>query len=164
MEEKNKRDIKPGKINYKICCIVIADLLILAVICDLYLMITNITNVVPIVIASLVCIAMTTILILCILGIIGDSKKVSNAYYNNEMKAQRALYLMMKKNHGVVESSRKDTEETLDALAMEIACLVISKSLFVILLSSFLLGFTLWLLTPPKTLLHPTDPITLLYA
>ncbi|MBR5337607.1 MAG: hypothetical protein IK152_06455 [Lachnospiraceae bacterium] len=120
MEEERKKDNKPGKINYKICCIVIADLLILAVICDLYLMITNITNVIPIVIASLVCIAMTTILILCILGIMGDSKKVSNAYYNNEMKAQRALYLMMKKNHGVVESSRKETEDTLDALAREI--------------------------------------------
>lgn len=119
-KKKSTEGKTKGKSNYKIFSIILADLLIAAIIQDVYFLLTDCENFLAINITSVVVLLLATLLGLCILGIIGENKKATNAYYNNEMKALRAIYLMMKKNHGVVESTQKETEDAINKISREI--------------------------------------------
>lgn len=110
---------KSSGTKYIICSIVFADLLVLAIIADLYFMITNIVNVVPIIIITLIAIIITSFLVLCIMGIAGENKKANSNFYNNQMKTLRAIYLMMKKNNANIADAQSEIVNSIDTLSKE---------------------------------------------
>ena len=122
--EDDKMNIEEGKQSGKTLYIVLgiisADLLILGIIADLYFMITNISALIPIIFATVVCILMATTLMFCIFGLLGESQKAKDEQHFNEMKAQRALYLMLKKNSNVVADSQSETNKALETITREV--------------------------------------------
>ena len=120
MDGKKKEGKTKRGPNYKVLSIIFSDLLLLAIFQLIFYFFNDREALIPIYITGVAIIILASILGLCIWGIIGESKKTNNAYYNNEMKALRAIYLMMKKNHGIVESTQKETEDAINKISREI--------------------------------------------
>lgn len=114
-DEKNKN----GSSKYIIFSIVLADLLVLDIIAALYFMTSNIANIIVLIISAVIGIALTTLLVLCFVGMSGENKKVNNSYYNNQLKTLRAIYLMMKKNTLCIEDTQNKITSSMDALSRE---------------------------------------------
>lgn len=127
-DEKNKN----GSSKYIIASIVLADLLILDIIVAMYLMTSNIANIIVLIISAIIGIALTTLLVLCFVGMSGENKKVNITYYNNQMKTLRAIYLMMKKNTLCIEDAQNKIISSMDAISKDVLLNQKAASKFVV--------------------------------